>query len=520
MSGYTGALGVGNGAQAVQSTGAALTSDLMQILESTEIEPGSQPSYALCKAIYTSHPLGAKMADDPINIAQSQQRELSIPDGPEERLRDAFQRTWNRLGVIGTDAIIHNAMKTARIYGISTLGMGAVGYDPAKPLPTDRLHELDLYFNVFDPLNTAGSLVLNQDPTSPDYQRPQRVVAAGQSWHPANTVVMLNEEPVYISYTNSAFGFVGRSVYQRALYPLKSYVQAMRTDDMVVFKAGVLVAKMKAQTSNTTQRVMNMWGWKRSQVKTATSGNVLSIGTEENIESLNMQALELPYRLARENILKNIATAANMPARMLDQETLVSGFGEGQEDAKQIARYINRVRVEMQPLYSFFDDVVQHIAWNPDFYADLQKDFPEYKGISYDVVFNHWRNSFSAIWPNLLIEPESEQVLVDDVRFKSIVALIETLAPALDPDNRASLVMWAAEEVNARKKLFATELQLDEDALRKNGPQTIEGRNPDREPEVPPFAYEDSQPRRVNDTAEKLRLLIGQRKASRRAAER
>jgi len=33
-------------------------------------------------------------------------------------------------------------------------------------------------------------------------------------------------------YTQAAFGFVGRSVYQRPLYPLKSFVQTMITDDL------------------------------------------------------------------------------------------------------------------------------------------------------------------------------------------------------------------------------------------------------------------------------------------------
>jgi hypothetical protein len=516
MSGSFGTAGIGDGAQATMQVGAALTSDLMQILNATEIQPGSQPSYQLCKALYTSHPLGSKMAEAPINMAQSQEREITVSDGPEERLKEAFQRVWKNLGVIGADAIVHNAMKTARIYGIASLAMGARGHDPRKPIPRDRLHELDLYFNVLDPLNTAGSLVLNQDPNAPDYQKPNAVVVGSQVWHPGNTVVMLNEQPIYISFTNSAFGFVGRSVYQRALYPLKSYVQTMITDDLVAFKAGVIVAKMKSETSNANRRVWNMWGWKRGQVKTATAGNVLSISVEESIESLNFQMLEKPYQLARDNILKNIATAANMPARMLDQETMVSGFGEGEEDAKQIARYIDRMRIEMQPLYTFLDDVVQRIAWSPDFFRDIQRDHPEYRGKSYEVVFNQWRNSFVPMWPNLLVEPDSELILVEDVRFKSVVALIETLTPILDPANRAQLVMWASEEINARKKLFANELVIDQAELEANGPQNVVSERPEgEEPEGEPYSYRDAQGDAAAEVLAELRTIIA---AARRKA--
>ncbi|MHB1310536.1 MAG: anti-CBASS protein Acb1 family protein [Gemmatimonadaceae bacterium] len=513
MSGSFGTSGTGDGPQAMLGVGSALSSDLMQLLNATDIQPGADPSYQLCKTIYTSHPLGSKMADAPINMAQSQDREISIPDGPEERLKEAFLRAWKGVGVIGADAIIHNAMKTARIYGIASLAMGARGKPTDKELPRDKLHELDLYFNILDPLNTAGSLVMNQDPNAPDYQKPTPIRVGVQYYHPANTVVMLNEQPIYISWSNSAFGFVGRSVYQRALYPLKSFIQTMITDDLVAFKAGVIVAKMKAETSNANRRTFNMFSWKRQQVKTAQSGNVLGIGIDEAIESLNMQNLEQPFRLAREDILKNIATAANMPARLLDQETMVSGFGEGEEDAKQIARYIDRVRIEMQPLYAFFDEVAQRIAWSPDFYRDLQRDDAAYRKVPYETAFNQWRNSFVAMWPNLLTEPESELILVEDVRFKSVVALLETVGPMLDPENRAQLVMWAAEEINARKKLFANELNIDEAELIKNGPQ-----NQIEEPEAEPFSYRDAAP---GDAVVQLRGLIEKRKAARpRAAVR
>ncbi|HQU25245.1 MAG TPA: DUF1073 domain-containing protein [Acidiphilium sp.] len=513
MSGY-GVNGIGDGAQATLATGSAITSDLMQILQATEIQPGSEPSYQLCKAIYTGLPLGSKMADAPINMAQSQDREIEVPDGPEEKLIEAFKREWRNIGRIGADAIIHNLMKTSRIYGIASLVVGERGKDPSKPIDRARMHEADLYFNVLDPLNTAGSLVLNQDPNAPDYQKPDAIRVGSQMYHPSNTVVMLNEQPIYISFTNSAFGFVGRSVYQRALFPIKSYVQTLLTDDWIAYKAGVLVAKMKQETSNANRRLFGMWGWKRQQLKTAQTGNVLSISPEEDIQSINLLNLEGPYALARDNILKNIATAANMPARMLDQETLVSGFGEGEEDAKQIARYIDRVRIEMYPAYAFMDEIVQRRAWNPVWYADLQREFPEYRKVSYETAFNQWRNSFTATWPNLLIEPDSERILVEDIRFKSVIGLIETMAPMLDPENRANLVMWAADEINARKELFAVDIQIDEHELHENGPQNVEGRDPNREPEVSPFSYQDAS----RNTVDELKTLLAARRQRRASA--
>ena len=471
MSGFSGANTTEGGNQFASIGLSSVGSTLMNLLLVDEIVPGSSPSYQVCKEIYSSHVLGAKMAEAPINMAQSQLREITVPGAPEERLIAAFKREWAAIGKVGADVLIHNTVKTARIYGISSVVMGDRKHKPSTPIPLASLHELDVFFNVLDPLNTAGSLVLSQEPNSPDYQKPTAIRAGGQEWHPSRTVVMMNEQPVYIEFTNSAFGFVGRSVYQRALFPLKSFVQSMITDDLVTKKIGLLIAKIEAPGSYNTGRIQSLFGWKRAQLKSGVTGNVLQIGKDDSIESLNFQNLEGAGRFTRDNILKNIATAANMPARMLDQETLVSGFGEGAEDAKQIARYIDRVRIEMQPLYAFFDEIVQRRAWSPDFYVGIQRDHAEYKRVPYETAFYQWRNAFTAEWPNLLVEPDSEKMKVQDTRFKAVTAVAEIAAPLLaDPENKAALMEWIADCVNNEKDLFPAPLLLDYDAMREYEP--------------------------------------------------
>lgn len=469
-----------------------LGSDLVEILLADSIVPGSPPSYQLCKTIYVAHPLGQKIAEGPITMAQSQDREITIPGGPESRLIPAFQREWRNIGTVGADALIKQTMTLARVYGIATLGIGTRGQKSSEPLPLDRLHDADLYFNVFDPLNTAGSLVLDQDPNSPDYQKPSLVRAAGQDWHPSRTIVIMNEQPIYIEFTPSAFGFVGRSVYQRALFPLKSYINSLIADDMVMKKIALLIMKMKSPSSTVSNRAMQMFGWKRGNLQAAVNGNVLTIGNEEDIESLNFQNLEGAGRFTRENILKNIAVAAGgMPAALLHMETLTEGFGEGVEDAKQIARFIDRIRIEMQPLYAVMDAVVQRRAWTPEFYKGIQKEYSEYRKVPYETAFYQWRNAFNALWPNLLVEPDSEKAKVADVKFKSVVAMVEVLAPLLDPENKAALVAWAADEASEQKDLFTAPLIIDEDKLAAYQPPmesalTEEG---EREPKPKPFGY-------------------------------
>ena len=467
--------------EAAEVTLTPLGSSLTSLLTAEDIVPGSAASYQLCKTLYVAHPLGAKMAEKPVMLAQSQPRDIIVPSGCETRLIQAFRREWN---AIDADKIIGNAMRIARIYGISSLVCGTRDGDQGAPLDLTGIADADIFFNVLDPLNTAGSLVLDQDPNAADFQKPVAIRVGNTVYHPSRTVTMMNEQPIYIEFTSSSFGFVGRSVYQRALYPMKTFVQTMITDQAVTQKVGLLIAKMKAPGSVINQKILNFFGWKRAALKAGMTGNVLTIGIDEEIESLNFQNLEGPARFARENSLKNTAMAAGMPAKLLEEEEMIGGMAEGTEDAKQIARYIDRIRVEMDPLYRFMDAIVQRRAWSPAFYETVQRDFGDYRNVPFETAFYQWTNAFEARWPNLLAEPDSERIKVEETRFKSVVALVESLAPLLDPDNKAALVAWAADEVNGRRDLFSAPLMIDEDALAKYVPPTplSEPGEPDEKP--------------------------------------
>lgn len=459
-----------DGGAASIGTGASIPSSLMQMLDAQDIVPGSAPSYELCKTIFSFHPMGAKMAEAPIEEAQSQEREISIPDSPEDDLKQAFQREWMAIGMTGADEVIKGHQTLKRVYGIASLGVGGRflngdEFPTNEPLPYDRLHEMEVYFNTWDPLNTAGSLVMNQDPNAPDFQKPQYIRVAGKDYHSSRAVIALNESPIFLDWTNSAFGFVGRSVYQRALFPLKTYVQTMITDQAVAEKAALLVAKMKSPGAVIDQRARSWFNFKRQTIKGAKTGNVLSIGIDESIESIDLKNLRDAAEFSRNNCIKNISTAAKMPAAMLYQETLTEGFGEGTEDAKIIARFISRMRIEMQPDYRFMDEIVMRRAWSPDFYKTIQRKYAEYLTVPYETAFYEWKNAFTATWPNLLVEPESEMVKVDDIVMKSAIALYEVASPQLDPSNKAKATIWLAEIANERKKLFSKPLELDEEAL-------------------------------------------------------
>lgn len=488
--------------------GSSLGSSLTQLLMAEDIEPGDTPGYELCKTIYLGHPLGKKMIEAPITLAQSQARKISIPNSPESRVKEAFEREWK---AIGADKHIFNTKRTSRIYGVGSIIYGALGVAPDEAIDPTKLADLDIYFNVLDPLNTAGSLVLNQDPNSPDFQKHVGIAVSGKKYHRSRSCTVMNGEPVYIAYTTSAFGYVGRSVYQPVLFPLKSFVQSMVTDDLVTLKAGLLIEKLKPAGSITDRLMAAAAGVKRNLLKLARTGNVLSISIDESIESLDLNNIDKSSEMARRHVLENIAAGDDMPAKLLNSETFAEGFGEGTEDAKQVARYVERLRNEMAPLYDFFDPIVMRRAWNPEFYKTVQAEFPDYEGVSYNEAFYRWKNSFTAEWPSLLIEPESERIKVDETKMKSIIAMLEVLLPQMDPENKALVIQWAQDNFNENKLLFTTPLAIDIEALKEYVPPATEASsaptNPSEDMAFPdPGASAGAMPANGADTIQQVSL--------------
>lgn len=494
----------------IQTNGSVLGGSLQALLTAQDITPGDAPSYQLCKTIMAFHPLGAKMTDSPIAMAQSQERELAIQSPAEDRLREAFVTEWKQ---VGADSHIFNCARLARGYGVASLALLTEGTTPDQEIDFKELWNAKIAINVLDPLNTAGSLVLSQDPNSLDFQKVPGISVAGKPYHRSRTRTMLNENPLYIEYTSSAFGYVGRSVFQRPLFPLKSFVLSMITDDMIALKSGVLIAKQKQPGSIIDNIMAGVAGQKRAMVQEAQTNNVISIDVEEDIESLNLQNIDGAYGMARKDILDNIATGADMPAVILNQETFAEGFGEGTEDAKRVAAYIDRIREWMNPLYDFFDQVVMYRAWNPAFFKLIKKDFPDaYGESSYNQAFYKWKNSFKAVWPNLLQEPDSEKIAVEDVKFKAVIAQVEVLSPLLDPENKANMVQWAVDCFNQTKMLFPSQFVFDIEALKSYTPPA-----PEKQEEAPPaFSARDAYDAAVDNLAslqDRRKAISDERKA-------
>lgn len=449
----------------IKFNGSTVGTQLHELLMADDIQPGSSASYELCKQIYLYHPLGAKIVEYPVNMALSQPREISVKSSASEMIVEQFIQTWDKLNC---DNHIKNLARTSAIYGIASIVYIVDGVSTESAVPHEALADTNISFNVYDPLNTSGSLVLNQMPLQSDFQKPQIVAVNGIKFHPSRSCVLLNEEPIYISFTESAYGFVGRSAYQRALFPLKTYIQTMITDDLVTKKAGVLVAKIKAPGSFIDNIMMSAMQFKRNLLNEAEVGNSINIDTDEEIETLNMQNIDKAMITARKNAIENIALAIQAPAKILNSETFAEGFGEGTEDAKNVARYIMNKQKDIQPVFDWFDQIVMYKSWTPEFFEAVKNEYPdEYNNVEFTQAFVKWKNTFKAHWPNFLLESDAEKIKTEEVKLKAIIALLDTLSATIDPTNKADLIQWAIDNFNEQQMLFKNPLNIDIEILRE-----------------------------------------------------
>jgi len=101
-------------------TSSSLGNGLLDIMSADTLQPGDTPSWQVARAIYLYHPLGGKIAESPIRMAQSQEREITVAGAPE-KVAERFKDQWSTLGASG---VILNTMTQARVYGLSSVAVG------------------------------------------------------------------------------------------------------------------------------------------------------------------------------------------------------------------------------------------------------------------------------------------------------------------------------------------------------------------------------------------------------------
>lgn len=437
------------------------------------IVPGENISYYACKWLWLFHPLANKIVEKPIKMALSLPRLYLVDNDPDGRVTRQFTDTWNALNATKK---IAELFFVSRCYGAAAMGIGSTKIPSEQPL--DNLFELDpgdLYINIFDPLNTSGSVVTSQDPNTRNFQAADEFLyITGSYWHPSRTTVVFNGTPIYLAYQPSTYGYTGQSVFQRIFTPMKSYLNTINTDDMISKKAGILVAKTQQNGSVITGTMEKSGFIKRMFLKIGRVGQILQIGHEDAIESLDLGNLSVSYGMARDNIIANIAAGSDVPAILLKEESFTHGFGEGTEDAKAIAHYIDLIRQELYPVVKYIENLVFYLSWTRDFYEIMKSNYPSSFPDDYLTTFYKWKDSFDSRWQPLIETSPEKQQESDARKIERAAQVVQVMAAGSDPVNRAAEIAWLAEVASNTDSYKDTPLYLDLDLLEQYNPSQEE----------------------------------------------
>ena len=93
-----------------------------------------------------------------------------------------------------------------------------------------------------------------------------------------------------------------------------------------------------------------------------------------------------------------------------------------------------------------------------------------YDGMSYEQAFYKWQEAFSPSWEPMVEEKLSEKVKIEKVKIEGINEILRTVLPVIDPENRATVIEWAQENINNMADMFQSSLHLDIDAIAEYEP--------------------------------------------------
>ncbi|MDI2113060.1 anti-CBASS protein Acb1 family protein [Commensalibacter nepenthis] len=431
-------------------------------------------SYDLCKQLYVYHPLGKRIVDLPIDLTLNKDRILNVKHELSPELLEQFNKKWKELNLT---RVIRNLAVTSRLYGIAALFIKADGVEDNKKIPDDKtLNNYKITPLVYDALNIAGSATGNQNIDSVDFLELKDVYRSGTALAKDRSIILSNGDPIYIEYINSAYGYAGRSVFQNCAGLLQSYLDVMEADNTVARKVALIVAKLNQGGSATrVQEAAN--DQKRNLLQEARNDNVLSIGTNEDIDTLNMTNVDNSLDTSRRHIIEDIANAIDLPVILLNGQKFTGGFGEGSEDTKNIGRHIDNKRQWLEPIFDFCDNLVMELAWdfnfidslnskNSSFYDKNLTSFEEKQRL-YKVKFQELKNSFSYSFPSFLTETEAEILDGDVKKINSMKTIFESVYDKVDPQTKSQLICWMMDNFNDLRSVNKVKIDYNPDEIKE-----------------------------------------------------
>jgi len=430
---------------------------LRDLMQSNELQVGDLASYQICKTIFAYHPIGSKFATLPVDMAFSKPRGITLSDHPKI-VKERFETTYEKLGVWSK---IKQALILSRVYGMSSVMIGQYGKGLDEALDVTTIKTNPLFFNVLDPLNTAGSLINNQDPLSGRFLSVSGVQVMGKPVHASRCFIKNNgeEQPLYLQWSQSAFCYGGRSVYQRALPLLKQYLKSIQVDEYLLDKVGALVVKSGepqgvydsftgTMSKLIREMVKSLRGISTDAATGEVTGGVLSMGKDDTVETLSLIHTNDVADGVRRRLLANLAATDGMPTTLLSDDPFATGHADGTEDRKKEAEYLEGIQSDAKELVDWLDGFVMRMAWDDEFLQQVKNDYPQYSNMSLNTIFYQFKNSFDWKFQPLIIEPEEIKVKNQTGKIANVAAVVGMLSGQVDDDSKSEILSWSAKMIN------------------------------------------------------------------------
>ncbi len=167
----------------------------------------------------------------------------------------------------------------------------------------------------------------------------------------------------------------GAAFGQRALHPLKSFIQPC-ADDMVTIKAGVRWWRSSNRPALIVNNMMQkMSGIKRWMLKRG-NGDVLQVGNTTKFESLDMQNPKIAWIPPAITFWRILRRRQTCPRSLLQRRRLRADLAKVPRVQKAVAQYINDIAQDLQPLqYDFCSHRSVTSAWSPESFRGAEKRF-------------------------------------------------------------------------------------------------------------------------------------------------
>jgi hypothetical protein len=242
-------------------------------------------------------------------------------------------------------------------------------------------------------------------------------------------------------------------VFERPFVSLQDLLEndnAVRTINQKI--AAIIHKKEFADQSFLEQSNRSVLGHIVEKIKSLFSGGVAVIGMGEEISGIDLAHNAELLKTNRDIILASIAQASSdgIPVSMLKNALETKGFGSGEPEKQNEDENILKHQKHLKSIYHFFDPFIQRMAWNDkEWYASIQKQYPEYRNIKQNHAIQMWKAAFNWEW-NPISEP-TEKEKTDDAKAKSDImgALMMTAQGLqLPPENMLNLFESYVENLN------------------------------------------------------------------------